>query len=78
MRKLPHADEISAFIEAGRYEEVILLASNTEREIGARTAALWASWLARSFLLAKLLKLGINPNTTDDAGRYDYAICLTQ
>lgn len=63
---------MSAFIEAGQYEEVISLAYNTEQEIGARTAALWASWMGRSSLLAKLLKLGVNPNATDDAGRYNY------
>lgn len=71
---MPHADDMSALIEAGQYEEVISRAYTTESEIGAKTAALWASWMARSSLLAKLLKLGVNPNTTDDAGRYNYVM----
>lgn len=65
---------MSALIEAGQYEEVISLACNTEGEVGATTAALWASWMARSSLLAKLLKLGVNPNASDDAGRYSYVM----
>lgn len=73
---MPHADEISAFIEAGEYEEVISLACNTDEEIGATTAALWASWMARSSLLAKLLKLGVNPNASDDVGRYNYVVLV--
>lgn len=71
---MPHADEMSALIEAGQYEEVISLAYNTEREIGARTAALWASWMARSSLLAKLLESGVNPNSSDDVGRYNFIV----
>ncbi|CAG9134034.1 unnamed protein product [Plutella xylostella] len=63
--QLPQAEEISALIEAGHYEDTLNIA--TQR--GLRTAALWASWLGRSALVAKLLTLGIDPNTADDTGR---------
>lgn len=67
LRHLPLAEEISACVIAGHYDEAIEIASQTES--GTLTAALWACWLARSSLLARLLKLGLDPNRTDDAGR---------
>lgn len=37
------------------------------------TSVLWACWLGKSQLLAHLLKVnGFDPNTSDDAGRWDY------
>lgn len=67
LRQLPNADEISSVMGTGHYDEVILLAENIEG--GMRTAVLWACWLGRSTLLNRLLKLGVDPNEMDDAGR---------
>ncbi|PZC75020.1 hypothetical protein B5X24_HaOG206845 [Helicoverpa armigera] len=67
LRHLPLAEEISTTIESGHYDETIEIASNTEN--GLLTAALWACWLGRSSLLSRLLKLGLDPNRTDEAGR---------
>ncbi|KAI8425107.1 hypothetical protein MSG28_006961 [Choristoneura fumiferana] len=66
LRQLPYAETISALVEDGLYEKVINLAAQPEER---KTAALWACWLGRSSLLARLLKLGIDPNWADDAGR---------
>ncbi|XP_047033633.1 transient receptor potential channel pyrexia isoform X2 [Helicoverpa zea] len=66
LRHLPLAEEISTTIESGHYDETIEIASNTEN--GLLTAALWACWLGRSSLLSRLLKLGLDPNRTDEAG----------
>lgn len=68
MQHLPLAEEISTFVETGHYDEAIEIASQTEN--GILTAALWACWLGRSTLLGRLLKLGLDPNITDEAGRY--------
>ncbi|XP_075982691.1 transient receptor potential channel pyrexia isoform X2 [Anticarsia gemmatalis] len=67
LRNLPLAEEISTNVETGHYDEAIATATQTEN--GILTAALWACWLGRSSLLARLLKLGLEPNKTDDAGR---------
>lgn len=67
LQRLPWAEEISPHIEIGRYDEVISIVAQNEDAIS--TAALWACWLGRSSLLARLLKLGLNPNKTDEAGR---------
>lgn len=67
LRHLPLAEEISANISTGHYDETVELAANVED--GILTAGLWACWHGRSSLLSKLLKLGLDPNRTDDAGR---------
>ncbi|CAH0594198.1 unnamed protein product [Chrysodeixis includens] len=67
LRHLPLAEEICTSVENGEYEEAIRIASQTEN--GTLTAALWACWLGRSSLLSRLLKLGLDPNRTDEAGR---------
>ncbi|XP_049877815.1 transient receptor potential channel pyrexia isoform X3 [Pectinophora gossypiella] len=69
LNQLPFAEEISGLLEAEDNDEVISLATSTGGGEGLRTAALWACWQARSSLLAALLKLGVDPNATDDAGR---------
>ncbi|RVE47475.1 hypothetical protein evm_007886 [Chilo suppressalis] len=66
---LPHAEEIVVLIDTGQYDQVISFATQTERGIGVVTAALWACWQGRSSLLDKLLRLGVDPNSSDDAGR---------
>lgn len=58
-------------METGHYDDVICFVTPTDKCLLARTAALWACWLARSSLLDRLLKLGVDPNSCDDAGRYD-------
>ncbi|KAF9796715.1 hypothetical protein SFRURICE_008125 [Spodoptera frugiperda] len=67
LRHLPLAEEISSNISTGHYDETVELAANVED--GILTAGLWACWHGRSSLLSKLLKLGLDPNRTDDAGR---------
>ncbi|XP_028160039.1 transient receptor potential channel pyrexia isoform X3 [Ostrinia furnacalis] len=69
LHQLPHAEEISILVETGHYDDVICFVTPTEKCLLARTAALWACWLARSSLLDRLLKLGVDPNSADDAGR---------
>ncbi|XP_037294243.1 transient receptor potential channel pyrexia isoform X2 [Manduca sexta] len=69
LRQLPHFEEILSLMDTGHYDEVISYATNTNGGVGLRSAALWACWLGRSTLLTKLLKLGIDPDETDDAGR---------
>lgn len=70
LQQLPHAEEISLLVETGNYDDVISFAFQTDKNIGARTAALWTCWMGRNSLLDKLLKLGVDPNCSDDAGRY--------
>ncbi|XP_063627903.1 transient receptor potential channel pyrexia isoform X1 [Cydia splendana] len=66
LRQLPHADTLYALIEVGQYDQVLELASQPEQR---KTAALWTCWLGRSSLLARLLKVGVDPNWADDDGR---------
>lgn len=67
LRHLPLAEEISTCVENGHYDAVIEIASQSDD--GLLTAALWACWLGRSLLLSKLIKLGLDPNRTDEVGR---------
>ncbi|CAG9789260.1 unnamed protein product [Diatraea saccharalis] len=67
--QLPHAEEIAALIDTGQYEQVISFAIQTDKSVGVVTAGLWACWQGRSSLLEKLLRLGLDPNSSDDAGR---------
>ncbi|XP_047512350.1 transient receptor potential channel pyrexia-like isoform X2 [Pieris napi] len=68
LKKLPYAEEMGTLLENGQYEETITSAAQADHE-GIRTAALWASWMGKSSVLHKLLKLGADANSTDDSGR---------
>ncbi|KAL4715914.1 hypothetical protein ACJJTC_013214 [Scirpophaga incertulas] len=69
LEQLPYAEDIVTIMETGRYEELLLFASQTMKSLGYVTAALWACWQGRSILLDKLLKFGVDPNVADEAGR---------
>ncbi|NP_001296484.1 transient receptor potential channel pyrexia [Bombyx mori] len=69
LRLLPYSEEISVLIGNGNYDETIQFASEAEGGFGLRTAILWACWLGKSILLFKLLKMGVDPDELDDAGR---------
>ncbi|XP_046971112.1 transient receptor potential channel pyrexia isoform X2 [Vanessa cardui] len=68
LRHLPYADELSTLLETAHYEDVIFFVSQADTD-RIRTAVLWACWFGRSSLLSKLLKVGADPNSCDDAGR---------
>ncbi|XP_045502459.1 transient receptor potential channel pyrexia-like isoform X1 [Colias croceus] len=68
LKQLPYAEEFAALLENGHTEELISLASDTDT-VGIKSAALWAAWMGKSSVLNKLLKLGADPNSSDDAGR---------
>ncbi|GBP04056.1 Transient receptor potential channel pyrexia [Eumeta japonica] len=65
--RLENAEELSPMIQSGLYEEVISSATALQSDL--KTVGLWACWLGRSALLAKLLRLGLDANSADDAGR---------
>ncbi|KAJ2953216.1 hypothetical protein O0L34_g793 [Tuta absoluta] len=69
LNQLPYAETISAMLESGEIQEVIQFAASTVDGEALRTIALWACWQGRSTLLAKMLSLGVNPDSIDDAGR---------
>ncbi|KAI5643183.1 ankyrin repeats (3 copies) domain-containing protein [Phthorimaea operculella] len=69
LNQLPYADIITTMLESGEIEEAIQFASCTVDGAALRTIALWACWQGRSTLLAKVLSLGVNPDSIDDAGR---------
>ncbi|CAH0728375.1 unnamed protein product, partial [Brenthis ino] len=68
LRHLPNADEISSLLETGHSEDTVSFVSQAD-EHRLRTAALWACWLRKNSLLSKLLKIGADPNSSDDGGR---------
>ncbi|CAK1583593.1 unnamed protein product [Parnassius mnemosyne] len=69
LRQLPYSDEILAILDSGHNEDVINFISQEDNNGRMKTAVLWASWLGKSSLLSKLIKLGANPNSEDGAGR---------
>ncbi|XP_045538000.1 transient receptor potential channel pyrexia isoform X1 [Papilio machaon] len=69
LRQLPHAEELLTILESGHYDDVIHFIMETEPKISMKTAMLWASWLGKSALLTRLLKLGADPNSADLSGR---------
>lgn len=68
LRLLQSADEISSLIETAHCEDVVSYALEMD-EGGVRCAMLWACWMGKTCLLSKLLKIGGDPNSRDDAGR---------
>ncbi|CAH2094669.1 unnamed protein product [Euphydryas editha] len=68
LRHLPFADELASLLETGHYDDVMSFVAQEDTN-RIRTAVLWACWLGRSSLLTKLLKVGADPNSCDDAGR---------
>ncbi|CAK1553897.1 unnamed protein product [Leptosia nina] len=68
LKQLPYADDIASMLGSGHYEEALNFASQSD-DIGIRTAALWACWMGKCSLLHKLLKLGADANSADEAGR---------
>nr|QDR50969.1 pyrexia trpa [Heliconius melpomene] len=68
LRHLPNADEISGLLETGHYEDTVSFLSQTDKD-RLRTAVLWACWLGKNSLISKLLKIGADPNSSDEDGR---------
>ena len=68
LRHLPNADEISGLLETGHYEDTVSFVSQTDED-RLRTAVLWACWLGKNSLISKLLKIGADPNSSDEDGR---------
>lgn len=69
LHQLPNAEELCTLVETGQYDELLTLATQADKKREAQTAALWACWMGKNSLLDKLLRLGVDPNCSDDAGR---------
>jgi hypothetical protein len=78
LEQLPYAEEVVDLIDSGNYDDVVSFAIHTMKNVASKTTALWACWQGRRSLLEKLLKLGLDPNTADEAGRYGKNIIINR